>query len=603
MMRPFSWKLKKKAAVLLLLFTVVPIIFMGFISNLLAQSIIAEKSNNLSLRTIEKLAQYISGDLQYDVEVTYNISQNQLVRRALKEKTDNPADKENMQQKLKRELNSYNSINRIKYPLQYILLSNQGELYTSYFYSPFGDWQKVMESIRKEAWYPSMSSQVYEEHWIGLRPNLVLKNGEKQIYFACNIIEDNVNYGVLLIGFSQSYFSKTMDNFKFSANSTVFLKDGAEGTVLHGTDANNIYGRLSERSLDEIPYGKPSEISADHTEYIATKMKIQPANMNNAWTLCMLTPASEIYREISLINYVTAGLAVFAIISVMVLMAVINRWLVVPIINLSKLMNCVKKGDLEVRARETQKDEIGQLENGFNSMVEKLQDNIDRIRTEEEQKRKLEIEFLQAQINPHFIRNTLNTIRWMAELKRASGISHAITSFIKLMDYSFREQNTMVTVDEEMNYLNEYVYLQRLRYQNKFSYTTEVDEKLRSAKILKLLLQPIVENSILHGLERKKGFGTLSIRVYSQEDKNLMVTIEDDGVGIESGKIQEILDGKGERTHRGNSHIGLSNVRERIQMNFGKQYGMTLSSEVNKGTKVEIRLPIIWGEEHEGTDY
>jgi Predicted signal transduction protein with a C-terminal ATPase domain len=601
-MRRFSKNLKSKFVILMILLTVIPILTMGFTSNMVARRIISEKSNNLSLKTLEKMAQYASGDLQYVSEMVYNISQNKLVQEAMSQKTDNLQKREAMHQKLKKELMLYNSVNRIKYPLQYMMLSNQGELYTSYFYSPYGEYEKVTDYIHKEKWYPSMASQVYDELWVGLRNNLLLKNGEDQIYFASNVTDGNYNYGVVIIGFSQSYFSKTMNNLKFSSNSSIFFIDDTENSILPGSDSNRLYDKFSGQELSAIKYEQPTRMEVDGLTYIAMKMKIQLISVNRSWTLYMITPVSDIYRDINLINYITIGLILFVLLSVLILIVVMNRWLVLPIIGLSKLMNSVKKGDLSVRARETQNDEIGQLESGFNQMVAKLQENIEKIKQEEEQKRKLEIDVLQAQINPHFIRNTLNTVRWMAELKKATGISHAITSFIRLMDYSFRDQCTMVTLEDEIKYLNEYIYLQRLRYQNKFNFEVDVEENLKYQKILKLILQPIVENSILHGLESKNGFGSLKIRVYSEEAIYLMVSIEDDGVGIPPDRIQDILEGNIQRTNRGNSHIGLSNVQERIRLNFGDKYGMIINSEIDKGTQVIIRLPLIGGNQHESID-
>lgn len=602
-MQRFSWNLKKKAVVLLMLFTVTPILIMGFTSNMVSRNIIEQKSNNLYLNTLEKLAQYISGDLQYVSEAIYSISKNELVQTAMKQKINDPEEKENMQKLLKKELMPYSSINRIKYPIHYLMLSNQGELYTTYFYSPFGDWEKTINSIQQQEWYSSLSSQVYDGIWIGFCPNLLLKNGEEQIYFASNITGNNKNYGILIVGFNQSYFSKTMNNFKFSTNSSIFLIEDTKKSVLRGEDISGLYNKLPEDELQNMQYMGPRKLTIENSKYMAAKVKIHPTSTNKSWTLCMLTPVSDIYRESSLINYVTVALLAFAIISIMILIVVINKWLVLPITDLSRLMGSVGKGDLNVRTKETQKDEIGQLERGFNRMVARLQENIERMQQDEKKKRKLEIQVLQAQINPHFIRNTLNTIRWMAELKKATGISRALISFIKLMDYSFSYQNTMVTIEEEVSYLNEYIYLQRLRYQNKFSFDIQVEEKLKSAKILKLLLQPIVENSILHGLEKKNGFGKLIIRIYSEEERYLVVLIEDNGVGIEADKIQKIIEGHGQYTNRGtNHHIGFGNVQERIRLNFGEEYGMTLRSEVGKGTQVFIRLPIIEGGQHEGID-
>lgn len=162
---------------------------------------------------------------------------------------------------------------------------------------------------------------------------------------------------------------------------------------------------------------------------------------------------------------------------------------------------------LSVRVQPGSADEIGDLYLGFNDMVEALDNSIQTIRRDDEKRHDLEIRILQEQINPHFIRNTLNTIRWMAELKGAAGISKAISAFICMINYSFSGIDHAVSLRDELFYLEKYIYIQKLRYQNLFTYEAQVPGELLDAQIPKLILQPIVENSVLHGIAERAEAG------------------------------------------------------------------------------------------------
>lgn len=588
-----SWNLKKKAIWMMLCFVIVPVLVMGITSNLVARNIVEKKTNALSAKAIEKLSQYISRDLQYFSEMSMSYTKNEVLLTTLKALEDKRADREKLSHKIRAEIVS-GGVNgmRISFPVSYVLLTNTGDLFSTMGYYPYGDSKKIKATIEQESWYPELSTRLYDSQWIGLRPNWLLgKQGEDQLVAASNIAQGNKNYGVLIMCINRSYFSKFMENFKFSPESMILLADGNEQIILPGWSDEDRVESLKTEELMGISDEGVTILKSGGIEYSAEKSKIRLPNFGPYWNIYMLTPLTSVMREAHVITYVTVGLVLFNILSVLVLVVMVNRFVVNPITHLSRLMEEVRRGNLRVRAPIDSKDEVGQLEYGFNQMVAQLDKNILQIQEEEKQKRQLEVRVLQAQINPHFIRNTLNTVRWMAELKKAAGISRALTSFMKLMDYSFRDHHELVTVETEILYLNEYIYLQRLRYQNRFQFDIQVEEDLKQVQVLRLLLQPIVENSILHGLEEKRGFGILVIRFYRQEDF-LIIDVTDDGVGISKEKIAEIMAGTVHRA-RGGSHIGVTNVLERIRLHYGEEYGLSISGTPGEGTRVRLRLPLL----------
>ena len=308
-------------------------------------------------------------------------------------------------------------------------------------------------------------------------------------------------------------------------------------------------------------------------------------------------PLRDINKESRSILYLGTGILGYACICMFLLIAIINRIIVKPVTQLNELMGMVQEGNFNVKAEIRSHDDIGALSVGFNNMVNRLKTMILRIQEEENQKRELELQMLQAQINPHFIRNTLNTIRWMAELKKASGISKALTSFIKLTDYSFKSREPVVTVREECEYLNEYIYLQKLRFQNKFDFRLQVEEELLEVPILRLLIQPLLENSIQHGFSENIQFGTIEV-LFRRKDNDMEVVVRDNGIGISKEQQESIME-PGKTGSSENKNIGLYNVQERIRLHYGERYGVHINSSMGIGTEIILLFPITLQQERE----
>ena len=394
------------------------------------------------------------------------------------------------------------------------MITSGGSVYSSLTYSPYGETPAILEKVRAASWYQRLSGIIYPSRRIITEENLLLpRNGEDQIYFVSNITDGRTNYGVLMIGINRSYFSGLLENFKPTENSLSCLYS-ADTAIWN--DATLLDGSGPESFPD----------TGDYTEII----RDVPGVGESGWKLASFIPRDDISKESRSILVLGIVLVGFAALCTVLLIVVINRAVVLPVSQLSGLMRQVQDGRLDVRAQIRSHDEIGNLGAGFNSMVSRLKENIEQIQEEENSKRELELKMLQAQIDPHFIRNTLNTIRWMAELRKATGISRALSSFIRLMDYSFRSRAPAVTVREECEYLQEYIYLQKLRYQNRFEFTLHADEELLDVPILRLLVQPLLENSLVHGLAEKDGFGNLSVDFCREEDR-MCVCVRDDGVG------------------------------------------------------------------------
>ncbi|UYZ21782.1 sensor histidine kinase [Mesobacillus jeotgali] len=248
-------------------------------------------------------------------------------------------------------------------------------------------------------------------------------------------------------------------------------------------------------------------------------------------------------------------------------------------------MQQVSVGDLDVRVGLTGGD-IGRISKTIDAMLEQIRSLISRIYLEESEKRKLEMLAMQSQIRPHFMYNTINAIKWMAKMQGASGIEEALNSFSSVIKFTAKTEGDFVTVREETDFIKDYIQILDLRYFNKFDVHYDIDENVLEYKTLKFLLQPLVENAVFHGFDKIEDKGMLEIKV-GQEDGRLIFVIKDNGIGIPD----ELLDDS-HSIQKLNS-IGISNIQKRIELNFGKEYGLFLSSEKNQGTVAKIVLPIM----------
>ncbi len=311
------------------------------------------------------------------------------------------------------------------------------------------------------------------------------------------------------------------------------------------------------------------------------------------WKMFITIPEEFLYLDakktssfIVLISVIASGVAFLFFI-------ILSYTITKPLRKLKMLMYKVKGGDLDVQFNVKSNDELGLVGNSFNHMIMRLKELIEEVYLTRLRKKQTELDALQGQISPHFIYNTLETIRMISVMHKVDEISELTLIFGKLLRYSVNHVNEMVTVKEELQHLKNYVFLQNKRFSNKFTLDIRVQNSVMEMRTIKLILQPIVENSILHGLERKKGAGTITI-VSEQTEEFTIFIIRDNGVGIDTDTLLELNNKmeKYEENQQSGTGIGLRNVNERIKLYYGDKYGLSVESKLGVGTVVTLRLPI-----------
>ena len=260
-----------------------------------------------------------------------------------------------------------------------------------------------------------------------------------------------------------------------------------------------------------------------------------------------------------------------------------------PIKQLEESMKMVEAGDFDIYIEVKGEDEVERLATAFNLMISKVRYLMGQIVIEQEAKRKSELDALQSQINPHFLYNTLDSIVWMAENEKSDGVITMVTALAKLFRISISRGKNIITVREEMEHAKNYLIIQKVRYKNKFEFEIIIQEEVLEYKTLKLILQPIIENSIYHGIEYMVDEGFIRISA-SITDGKLLYEIYDNGLGIEPEKLKNLLEYKSKDNAW--SGVGVKNVHERIQLSYGTEFGLEIQSEIEEGTTVKIWLPL-----------
>lgn len=259
-----------------------------------------------------------------------------------------------------------------------------------------------------------------------------------------------------------------------------------------------------------------------------------------------------------------------------------------PVNKLIALTKAVQIGNFEVQAEIKNEDEFGLLSRSFNAMVIRIKYLIEEVYKKELMIKDTEYKYLQAQINPHFLYNTLDSISWLANMAGVRDVSRMSVALGKIMRWAISNNQSVVMLEEELQNLEAYMTIQRIRYSDRIKDTIDIPEELRGFYVPKMILQPMVENAIIHGLEGKTEEGNIYI-IARKMGQKLCVTVRDDGVGITEEKLEVIRQDKSEKKS-GKKSIGIANVAKRIRMIYGEGYGLEIESIYGEGTAVHMWL-------------
>jgi two-component system sensor histidine kinase YesM len=388
--------------------------------------------------------------------------------------------------------------------------------------------------------------------------------------------------GVLVLNIKETSISDVYRSVGPASITSYFLLDG-QGKIVSSPNKDEILKPLTNTGLKQLILnrGNFSEIiKIDGTNMLVTSTSLQYLG----WKLVSVIPIKELTADVNkntfavvILGLLCMSLALFA---ATVLSSVIAR----PLVKLTKKMKEIEDGNLDVVFNMTSTDEIGKLASGFNVMVERIKELLLKSKLEE-----YELALIQAQIKPHFLYNSLELVYTLCGIAGAKDAQTATKSLADFYRVALSEGREVITIEEEIKSVKDYLYIQRYKYSDVFDYEINVKDDILTCKILKLTLQPLVENSIYHGLKAKGSFGRILIEGYIEEE-NILIKIIDNGIGISEERIRQIFEYADANAEK--SSFGLRNVDERIKLFYGEKYGLKMVSQLGQGTEVTVVIPL-----------
>lgn len=398
--------------------------------------------------------------------------------------------------------------------------------------------------------------------------------------------------GVFFIDLNYSAISELCDQSTVGTKGYAFILD-ARGNIVYHPQQQQLYNELQTENISLIMD------TEDDTVLTGTgsngKLYSISRSDKTGWTVVDCTNVRELLSKSRQAQSIYVLTAVILVIVALLFSRFMARSITLPIQKLRDSMKKVQEGDFSVSDVVVDSDnEIGSLTKSFDVMTHRIQELMEQNVHEQEEKRKSELKALQSQINPHFLYNTLETIRMKARINKQYEIEELVKMLGKILRSSIQAGSKDMTIREEVELAEYYLKIQQYRFGERIQYQIYVEEGIERQKILPLLIQPLVENCIIHGLEGREDVGHIDICV-KRSGQNVVITVTDDGAGICGEKIAEIRrELAGNRTK--GEHIGICNVNQRVRLRYGEEYGVTVESICGEYTRVEITLPGDWEE-------
>ena len=398
--------------------------------------------------------------------------------------------------------------------------------------------------------------------------------------------------GVFFIDLNYSAISGLCDQSTVGTKGYAFILD-AKGNIVYHPQQQQLYNELQTENISLIMDTDEDTVLTGTGEN--GKLYSISRSDKTGWTVVDCTNVRELLSKSRQAQSVYVLTAIVLVIISLLFSRFMARSITLPIQKLRDSMKKVQKGDFSVSdVVVDSRNEIGSLTKSFDVMTHKIQELMEQNVHEQEEKRKSELKALQSQINPHFLYNTLDSIIWMAEGKKNEEVVLMTASLARLLRQSISNEDEVVPIANEVEYARGYLTIQKMRYKDKLEFQIDVDPSILHIPLIKLVLQPIIENAIYHGLKYKESKGLLIVKGF-MKDGNAVLQVIDDGVGMDEETLAHIYD-----KHKVNYHsngVGIYNVQKRLKLYYGDDYGITYESEKGRGTTATITIPGRQGQE------
>lgn len=419
-------------------------------------------------------------------------------------------------------------------------------------------------------------------------------NGNNTIIFAKQIysLYNKKPIGYLYMGIQEKSFAGLYNSVDVGEKTNIFIVDQTGVTVSGKNSEAEIGTQFGEENIRKKidGYVKNGQNIFDQTIGGEKNLVAFSYIKDTDWYLVSTIPYSYLNSELHNISWQIAVVCVITVLFCAMMSFLISRSIVLPLNKLIQQMKQAKTGELAVQTTDYKKDEVGYLQQNYNNMIVKIGTLMEQNQREQTEKREFEIQMLQAQITPHFLFNTLNSLRWAAKMSQAESVSDGIGALARLLKNTILNTSETVSIQTELKNIDDYATIQKIRYGTFFDIQYDIPDEIAKDMILKFLLQPIVENAIIHsheGIDRH-----VLIRITGKKEENqITLSVSDNGRGMDEQTVQTILNSR-RGTNSNLTGIGIGNVRDRIKLCYGENYGLKLESKPGEGTTVTIIIPV-----------
>ncbi len=446
--------------------------------------------------------------------------------------------------------------------------------------------------------YSTIKNDTMQGQWIDMQKNdFILLDSMDSDDYVLTLCKEIINIntggyvGMLVVRTGEESFSDIYKDVDIKGrNGNYFICDN-NGIIVSSSDKSEILKPIQDTTLREWVIGDDKTnqvIKIDGEKTLVTSFAFPKLN----WQLIGTVPISNVTQESRYLIRVIIGVGISCLVLSILLSNLLSQSITRPIDNLITEIKGQALENFSVPIPVDSKDDIGILTKNFNNMKMRISELMKKVIAQQEKQTKYEIRLLQSQLRPHFLYNTLQMIYSMVDMNKKREAQKAVKAVADFYRIVLSHGKDIISLDEEIQNVEAYLYIHKLRHTEMFNYSVEVPEKYRQLKILKLTLQPIVENCFKHAFKnmRTDFNGVISITA-NENDGRLEIIVEDNGRGIKSEVVQHLLDGKAERSNK--AAFGLNSIDEKIKLFYGTEYGLAIESVHNKGTRIHIFVPVI----------
>lgn len=395
--------------------------------------------------------------------------------------------------------------------------------------------------------------------------------------------------GVLLVDMNYSSIEQLLEKANTDTSGEYVYLMAPDGEIIYHPKQNLIHMGLYQENNDRTAQYEDTTVKEN---FRGEKRLVTVKTISyTGWKLVSVVPMKSFSVGMTGMRNLVVLLVALTVLAAVLLNQMVSARISKPLRRLNDSVKEWESGNMNPDIYAGGSMEVEHLGKTLRSTVAQIQQLMDDIVVEQEEKRKSELDALQSQINPHFLYNTLDSIVWMITGERYDDAVFMITQLASLFRISLSKGKTVIRIEEEVKHAQNYMNIQKIRYKNSFEVDFQIDEDIRDGCIVKLVLQPLLENAIYYGMEFMDGEGEIHVRGYRKDD-DIYLEVEDNGLGMPEEEAAELLNGK-ERPHKHGSGVGLINVHSRLKLRFGEEYGLIIHSCPDEGMMIQIHIPYI----------